>query len=93
VPRATAQRIVHAVFGSRVSESGSLPAAVRAFAARLGIGTGAAARAVKQILALSRNGAVDRASPAFAAIAHGLGVSPAQLTAAWDAVKTSVVSR
>jgi len=70
-----------------------VPAAVRAFATRLGISAGAAARAVKQIAALSGRGAVDPASPAFAAIAHALGVSPAQLAAEWNAVKASVVGR
>jgi DNA-binding transcriptional regulator YhcF (GntR family) len=62
------------------------PAPVRAFAARLGVSTNAAGRAFKQIAGLSGNGSVDPGSPAFAAIAHDLGVSPAQLAAAWNAV-------
>jgi hypothetical protein len=62
------------------------PAPVRAFAARLGVSTSAAGRAFKQITGLSGNGSVDPGSPAFAAIARDLGVSPAQLAAAWDAV-------
>jgi hypothetical protein len=63
------------------------PAPVRAFAARLGVGTSAAGRAFKQITGLSGNGRVDPGSPAFAAIARELGVSPAQLAAAWDAAR------
>ena len=68
-----------------------LPAApVGAFATRLGVSTSAGGRAFKQIAGLSRNGSLDPASPAFAAIAHELGVSPAQLAAAWDAVNQGV---
>ena len=63
------------------------PAPVRAFAARLGVSTDAAGRAYKQILGMSITNGVDPASPAFAAIARELGVSAAQLAAAWDAVK------
>lgn len=66
------------------------PAPVGAFATRLGVSTSAAGQAFKQIAALSSNGSVDRASPAFAAIAHELGVSPAQLAAAWVAVSQSL---
>ena len=40
-----------------------------------------------------REGGVDPASPAFAAIARGLGVSPAQLAAALDAVKQSLAGQ
>jgi hypothetical protein len=87
--RATAQRIVHAVFGMRVSSSGTVPS-LKALATRLGVGASAAARAVKQIAALSRNGGVDPTTSAFAAIAHDLGVSPAELAAAWNAVKPSM---
>jgi hypothetical protein len=68
----------------------SPPAPVEAFATRLGVSTTAAGRAFKQIAGLSSNGSVDPASPAFAAIAHELGVSPAQLAAAWDAVNQGV---
>jgi hypothetical protein len=94
VSHATATRIVHAVFGSRVIESVTVPAAVRALATRLGVSTSAAGRALKQIAALSnKNGGVDPASSAFAAIAHDLGVSPARLAAAWDAVKQSVAGK
>jgi hypothetical protein len=66
------------------------PAPVGTFATRLGVSTSAGGRAFKQIAGLSRNGSLDLASPAFAAIAHELGVSPAQLAAAWDAVNQGV---
>ena len=66
------------------------PAPVGAFATRLGVSTSAGGRAFKQIAGLSRNGSLDLASPAFAAIARELGVSPAQLAAAWDAVSQGV---
>lgn len=73
------------------SQSQAVPAVVRAFATRLGVSTSAAAPAFKQLAALSsKNGAVGPASPAVAAIARNLGVSPAQLAAAWDAVKQGV---
>ncbi|HTR93484.1 MAG TPA: hypothetical protein VMI73_17275, partial [Trebonia sp.] len=63
------------------------PAAVRARAARLGVGYDAAGRAFKQIGALiEQTGHLDPASQAFAAIAASLGVSPAQLAAAWAAI-------
>jgi hypothetical protein len=95
VSHATAQRIVHAVVGTQAvthSPTGP-PAAARALATRLGVSTGAAGRALKQIAALSGKNGVDPASSAFAATAHDLGVSPAQLAAAWDAVKQSVASK
>ncbi len=94
VSHATAQRVVYAVFGTRFIKSVTVPAAVKALATRLGVNTSAAGRALKQIAALSnKNGGVDPASSAFAAIAHDLGVSPAQLAAAWDAVKQSVAGK
>jgi hypothetical protein len=94
VSHATAQRVVYAVFGTKVTTSVTVPAAVSAFATRLGVSTSAAGRALKQTAALSsKNGGVDPASSAFAAIAHDLGVSPAQLAAAWDAVKQSVAGK
>ncbi len=72
----------------------TVPAPVRAFATRLGVGTSAAGRALKQIAALnSRQHGVDPAGAAFAAIAHDLGVSPARLAAAWDGVKQSVAGK
>ena len=95
VSHATAQRVVHAVFGTEVIKHGltAPPAPVRALATRLGVSTGAAGRAFKQVAALSSKNGVDAASPAFAAIARNLGVSPAQLAAAWDAVKPSVAGK
>jgi hypothetical protein len=93
VSHATAQRVVYAVFGAKVIKSVTVPAAVRAFATRLGVSTGAAGRALKQIGALSSKNGVDPARPAFAAIARDLGVSPARLAAAWDAVRQSVAGK
>ena len=79
-----------AVAGSQLT----VPAPVRAFATRLGVGTSAAGPALKQIAALnSRQHGVDPGGAAFAAIAHDLGVSPAQLAAAWDGVKQSVAGK
>jgi hypothetical protein len=76
------------------AQSQTVPAVVRTFATRLGVSTSAAGPALKQIAVLDlKNGGVDPASPAFAAIAHDLGVSPAQLAAAWDAVKQSVAGK
>jgi hypothetical protein len=66
------------------------PAPVEAFATRLGVSTSAGGRAFKQIAGLSRNGSLGLTSPAFAAIARDLGVSPAQLAAAWDAANQGV---
>lgn len=72
----------------------AVPVAVRALASRLGVSTSAAGHALKQVAVLSsRNGGVDPASPAFAAIALELGVSPARLAAAWDAVRPSVAGK
>jgi hypothetical protein len=69
----------------------TVPAPVRAFATRLGISIDTAGRALKQVATLNdKNVGVDRSSAAFTAIAHGLGVSPARLAAAWDAVKHSL---
>jgi hypothetical protein len=65
-----------------------LPKAASALAARLGVSIDAAQRATKQIGGLIiNNGGVEEGSSAFAAIAHTLGVSTAQLAAAWNAVK------
>ena len=64
-------------------------AAVSALAARLHVSPSAAGPAFKQIGALlAETGRVDTSSPAFAAIAHELGVSAAQLAAAWNAVES-----
>ena len=53
-----------------------------ALASQLGVSDSAAQRAMNQINALSDRNGVDPASPAFAAIAHQLGVTPARLAAA-----------
>jgi hypothetical protein len=93
VSTATAQRIVDAVFGTPVDRSLTGPAAVSMLATRLGVSTGAAERALQQIGALSRQGGVDSTGPAFAAIAHDLGVSPARLAAAMDGLKQSMAGK
>lgn len=67
-------------------------AMVRAFAARLGVGDSAAQRALNQIGALNMDG-IDPSSPGFAAIAHGLGVSPTQLFNALRAAKQGLASK
>jgi hypothetical protein len=93
VSRATAQPIVHAVFGTQAGHSLTGPASVRVLATRLGVSVSAAHRALQRLGALSGNHGVDPASPAFAAIAHDLGVSPARLIAGLDAVKQSMAPR
>ena len=93
VSHATAQRIVQAVFGSQAGHSLTGPASVRVLATQLGVSTSAAHRALERVGALSGNHGVDPASPAFAAIAHDLGVSPAQLIAGLGAVKQSMAPR
>jgi hypothetical protein len=62
-------------------------AMVAALAGQLGVSHSAAQRAMNQINALRDRNGVDPASPAFAAIAHELGVTPARLAAALDAAK------
>ena len=74
---------------SAASSSATMSAMVAALATRLGVGHSAAQRALNQLAALGRDG-IGTASPAFAAIAHDLGVSPAQLTGALQAAKQSV---
>jgi hypothetical protein len=79
--------------GSQVKEGGlsEPPAPVQAFAAQLGVTAGAEVqRAYKQLVVLTMNNSADPASPAFTAIARAIGVSPAQLAAAWAAVEPSV---
>ena len=71
-------------------QSVTMPAEVAALAAQLGVSHSAAQRAFNQLDALSGQGGVDPASPAFAAIAHDLGVSPAQLSGALRAAKQSL---
>jgi hypothetical protein len=87
VSRATAQRIVRAVFGTQADHSLTGPAAASTLATRLGVSASAAHRALERLGALSGSHGVDSASPAFAAIAHDLRVSPARLAAALAAVK------
>ena len=79
--------------GTSVDRSLTGPVAVAALANQLGVSRGAARRALQQIIALNRQGGVDPTGPAFAAIAHDLGVSPAQLGAALGAVKRSAAGR
>lgn len=93
VSHATAQRIVQAVFGTQAGHSLTGPASTRVLATRLGVSTSAAHRALQRVGALSGNHGVDPASPAFAAIAHDLGVSPARLIAGLGAVKQSMAPR
>ena len=76
------------------AQSQAVPAPVRVFTMRLGVSTSVAGRALKQVAVLnSERGGVDPASPAFAAIARDLGVSPARLAAAWDAVRPSLAGK
>jgi len=95
VSHATAQRVVHAVFGTEVSKQPGQtgqPAPVSALAAQLGVSNAAAQRAFNQLDALGRGG-IDPASPAFAAIARELGVSPVRLAAALQAVKQTMAGK
>jgi hypothetical protein len=94
VPQATAQKIVPAVFGTRKDrgKSGG-PAIAPELARQLNVSAAAAQRAVSQLDALSGAGGVDPGSPAFAAIARDLGVTPARLAAALDAIKQSEANR
>ena len=93
VSDATAQRIVDAVFGTRVDNSLTGPAAAAVLASRLGVSHSAAQHALQQIGALSRDDGVDPTSTAFAAIAHDLRVSPTQLAAAMDGLKQSMAGK
>ena len=83
---------------SAARQSGALrsvtaPTMVAALATQLGISHSAAQRVFTQLDALSGTGGVDPTSPAFAAIAHHLGVSAARLAAALDAAKQSVAGK
>ena len=77
---------------SAASRSATMSAMVAALATRLGVGNSAAQRALNQLEALGQDG-IDPASPAFAAIAHDLGVSPDRLAAALAAVKQSMAGK
>jgi hypothetical protein len=92
VSHATAQRVVSAVYGTEVTKQPGQagPQPVGALAAQLGVSQSAAQRAFNQLDALGRGG-IDPASPAFAAIAHELGVSSERLAAALGAAKQSIV--
>ena len=92
-PAAAASKSAAAASGTRIDRSLTGPAAVAALASRLGVSTGAARHALQQIGALSRQGGVDPTDPAFAAIARGLGVSPAQLAAALGGVKQALAGK
>ena len=93
VSNATAHRIVDAVFGTQVNGGLTGPAATGVLASRLGISRSAAQHALEQIAALSGKDGVSPTSAAFARIAHELGVSPARLATALDAVKQSMAGK
>ena len=88
----SATAIKSAARQSGASSSGTMSAMVAALATRLGVSHSAAQRVLNQVEALGREG-IDPGSPAFAAIAHGLGVSPAQLSNALRAAKQSLAGR
>jgi hypothetical protein len=90
VPNATAHRIVNTVFGIQQNGSVTGPVATGILANRLGVSRSAAQHALQQVAALSGKDGINPTSAAFAQIAHGLGVSPARLVAALDAVKQSM---
>ena len=97
VSQATAQRIVHAVFGPQIEgktpgSAAGEPSFAPALASQLGVSVSAAQRAISQLEALDRSG-IDPASPAFAAIARDLGVTPARLAAALSAAKQSLAGK
>jgi hypothetical protein len=72
---------------SGAGEQQAMSTMVASLASQLGVSHAAAQRAFGQIGALSDRNGVDPASPAFAAIAHELGVTPVRLAAALDAAK------
>jgi hypothetical protein len=81
LPNSSAAAMKNAARQSRALESGTMPSMVAALATQLGVSHSAAQRAMNQIDAVSDRNGVDPASPAFAAIAHQLGVTPARLAA------------
>ena len=87
LPESSAAAMKNAARQSRALESGTMPSMVAALAARLGVSHSAAQHAMNQVSALSGRNGVDPASPAFAAIARSLGVSPTRLAAALYAAK------
>ena len=97
VSHATAERIVHAVFGTQIEgktggSAAGEPSVAPALARQLGVSTSAAQQAINQLVELGRGG-IDQSGPAFAAIAHDLGVSPARLAAALSAAKQSLAGK
>jgi hypothetical protein len=62
-----------------------VPAPISEFAAQLGVSATVAGPAFKQVAGLAQSGSADPSSPAFAAVARELGVSPQRLAAAWAA--------
>ena len=95
VSQATAQRVIAAVFGTKASKQPSQtgqPAPVSALAAQLGVSRSAAQNVLSQLAEIGRGG-IDQGSPAFAAIAHQLGVSPDRLVAALQAAKQSMAGK
>src|SRR5262245_27546364 len=98
VSQPTAQRVIHAVFGTDVGKRPGQPsqadkqALVSALAAQLGVSHSAAQLALDQLAGLGRDG-IDPASPAFAGIAHQLGVTPDRLIAALQAAKQSMAGK
>jgi hypothetical protein len=90
LPNSSALAMKAAARASRAHDSGAAPSMVAALATQLGVSHSAAQRAMNQIDALSDRNGVDPASPAFAAIAHQLGVTPARLAAALDAAKQAL---
>jgi hypothetical protein len=66
------------------------PSAVAALANQLGVSTAAAQGGLEQLGAMARTQGIDPNSPAFAAIAHHLGVSSTQLADALPLVKQAM---
>ena len=73
-------------------QSVTMPAMVAALSTQLGVSHRAAQNVLSQLAELSRGG-IDSGSPAFAAIAHQLGVSPDRLVAALQAAKQSMAGK
>jgi hypothetical protein len=88
----SAAAIKSAARQSAASGSVRMSAMVATLATRLGVSHSAAQRALNQVEALGREG-IEAASPAFAAFAHDLGVSSAQLSDALRAAKQSLGGR
>jgi hypothetical protein len=86
-PNPSAAAMKAAARQSGTLERQAAQAMAAALARQLGVSDSAGQRAMNQINALSDRNGVDPASPAFAAIAHELGVTPVRLAAALDAAK------